>query len=862
MRALLVLMALSSAAGATSRLPGDVVPRRYELTFRPDLTRAVFEGQERIELDIKKATARVVLHSVGLTLKDVVIEAGGRRQTAQVSDAGDERVALAVAESLPVGTATVTLRFSGALSKKLNGLYLAELDGKRYAVTQFEPTDARRAFPCFDEPAYKARFSVTALVPKGLTAISNGEIVDEVQLGGSKRVRFAETPPMSSYLVALAVGPFVRAASLEARGMHGAVPVRVFVPPGKEGLARGAADAAAALLPILERYFGIAYPYGKLDLVAVPDFAAGAMENAGAIFFRESALLYDEAHASQSTKQRVVETVAHEMAHQWFGDLVTMAWWDDLWLNEAFASWMEMRAVDELKPEWHVWDEFDLWKEHAFSLDELQSTHPIVTPVTTPEEANESFDLITYIKGASVLRMIELWLAPDVFQRGVQKYLEAHREGNATGADLWAALAAVSGKPVAQVAASWLSQAGHPLVSFERGCAAGKLRLKLKQAQFPSGNGRWAVPLCVRALGGATSCSLFDKSAADVEVAAACDATVVVNAGRGGFFRTGYGAAELKRLAGAHGLAVAETHALVADSWALVEHGRQGIGAHLALVDGLAGAGPLHWAVLSAVAEQLQSIAHELLDVRDRPAFRALVERAARPAWTRLGWKARSDELPADRNLRAAAAHALALVAGAPDLVDEAVKRAPGYVADRASLEPELGPLILAAAARSGGERLWRVLHDRLARARDPEERGTLMMALASFDGELGKKSLALLLTPEIRAQDLPQLFSYLFRDPRTRGEAWTFWKANFAALRDKAPAFTVGRIVESTAGLCDDKLARDADSFWAAPDHKVEAAERATQNATARRSRCLDMKRRESAPLHIWLAAHPAPSL
>src|SRR5579884_1555487 len=470
---------------AAFRLPRHVRPERYTLHLEPDLADWTFTGREAIEVHLARATRQVALHAVDLAVTEAWATVGGRRWPCPATvepQPAREAVVLRFAEPLPAGRATLHLAFRGTIGTGLRGLYRAEVDGRRYAFTQFEATDARRAFPCFDEPAFKARFDLSATVPADLVAISNGAPLREAPGAepGTKTVTFATTPRMSTYLVALAVGALEPTATALARG---GTPIRVWTVPGKTGMGGLALEAAVASLNRLERYFGVRYPYGKLDLLAVPDFEAGAMENSGAIFFRETALLCDPATASVAAQKRIALVVAHEIAHQWFGNLVTMQWWDDLWLNEAFATWIEFRTIDDWRPEWEVWVDFQQEKAAPFATDALASTRPIRATVKNPAQISEMFDAITYEKGAAVLRMLEHYLGPAVFRAGVRQYIRAHREGNATAADLFGALEAASGRRVRAIARDWIDQPGYPV-----------LRATLTGREAPAGEGRGRRP--------------------------------------------------------------------------------------------------------------------------------------------------------------------------------------------------------------------------------------------------------------------------------------------------------------------------------------------------------------------------------
>ncbi|MEE8199220.1 MAG: M1 family metallopeptidase, partial [Thermoplasmata archaeon] len=441
-------------ANESYRLPGDVIPEKYTLSLTPDLEEFTFQGEVDIEVEVKEATPTISMNAVELEISaaHVILADGSVREAQDVSmDEDLERVTLTFGEPLPSGRTTVSLRFTGVLNDQLRGFYRSQYttpegEDRYMAATQFEATDARRAFPCWDEPARKAAFRVTLIVPTELNAFGNAPVANEEDLGdGTKAVRFAETPRMSTYLLAFLVGDM---ATVEDTAKGGTL-VRIVTVRGKEELGRFALENALHILDYFNDYFGISYPLPKLDHFALPDFAAGAMENWGAITYRERILLFDPAESSTITRQFIVDVMAHEIAHMWFGDLVTMEWWDDLWLNESFASWIGTKAVAELYPEWNMWTQF-LYLDTAggLTLDGLRSSHPIEVPVHNPAEIREIFDAISYNKGASVLRMLENFLGAEVFRQGLRGYMNAHAYGNARTEDLWEALEEASGQPV------------------------------------------------------------------------------------------------------------------------------------------------------------------------------------------------------------------------------------------------------------------------------------------------------------------------------------------------------------------------------------------------------------------------------
>ncbi len=489
--------------GKNFRLQPDTKPRTYEAELRLDLGADRFIGEIAIGLRLGAPRREIALHGVGLEVTDAgaTVTDGPLRAATATTDAISETITLTFAEALPAGDVQLRIAYRGAFSPGLRGLYRAGA----LAVTQFEAADARRLFPCFDEPAFKATWRVAVSgVPADAVAISNGVVVsDEADGRGARRVTFATTPPLSSYLIALVVGPLVGSPTAAVRE----VPVRTWTMPEKSHLAAFAQETAAAVLPRLEDYFGLPYPFGKLDQIGVPDFEAGAMENAGAVTFREVALLADPATAPLAVQKRVAEVITHELAHQWFGNLVTMEWWDDLWLNEAFATWMAYKIVDDWRPAWRIWMDFEGGKGAALALDALVSAHPIRAEVRNAEEAGESFDAITYEKGGAVLRMLEGFLGADKFRDGIRLYMRRHRESNATADDLWGALAEASGQPIVDMANGWIRQTGYPVIDLSLEGDGRTVRLKQRrffaepgaEARVPgAANTRWLVPIVLR----------------------------------------------------------------------------------------------------------------------------------------------------------------------------------------------------------------------------------------------------------------------------------------------------------------------------------------------------------------------------
>ncbi len=451
---------------ARYRLPRSVLPRRYDLVLEPDLGAATFSGSEDVQVEVRERVSEIVLNADELAISSGWLERGATRIAVSevVLDEDAERAHVRLAGEAEPGEWTLHLEFGGRLSDRMRGFYRSTYEGedggtRTIATTQFESTDARRAFPCWDEPDLKAVFGTTLVVDQGLLAISNGPEVERTTSGGGRvRVRFADTMPMSTYLAAFVVGPMEATDPVDVDG----VPLRVVHQPGKGHLAAYGLEVGAFCLRFFADYYGIPYPDAKVDLVALPDFAQGAMENLGCITFRENLLLVDPDTATQPELAAVAEVIAHELAHMWFGDLVTMRWWNGTWLNEAFATFMEIVSVDAFRPDWERWTQFLRTRSQAFEVDALESTRSIEYPVASPDDAAGMFDTLTYTKGAAVLRMLEQYLGDDRFRDGIRKYLADHRFGNTETHDLWEAIESATGEPVRRIMDGWIWQGGYP----------------------------------------------------------------------------------------------------------------------------------------------------------------------------------------------------------------------------------------------------------------------------------------------------------------------------------------------------------------------------------------------------------------
>jgi puromycin-sensitive aminopeptidase len=842
------------------RLPRDVRPTAYDAALSIDPDARSFGGSARVDLVLDAPRDELVLHAAGLDVREARLRTAGP-QLAPVEIrpvAASETVVLRFPSPVPRGGATLEIAWTGRMTEGLRGLYPA---GPGIAATQFEAADARRVFPCFDEPGFKATWRLSIEAPKGIAILSNGAPAREEDLGSRRRVHFAQTPPLPTYLVALVAGGLDAHPPVTVRG----VPVRTFAQPEKLPLTGFGQDVAVEVLPRLEDYFGVPYAFGKLDQVGLPEFEAGAMENAGLVTYREVALLLDPATASLAQKKRVAEVVTHELAHQWFGNWVTMTWWDDLWLNEAFATWMAFKIVDAWNPAWRVWLEFDQGKAAAMHLDALRSTHPIRAEIHDVAEAGEAFDLITYEKGGAVLRMIEGYLGEDRFREGIRLYMRRHARGNAVADDLWAALGEASREPVVELANAWIGQPGFPLVRVER---AGRT-LRIEQRRFFSdpaaaaggdGGAAWPVPLVLRVDDGERAVEarvLLAGRTAEVTLAGEGEpAFVVANAGATGFYRVAHDPASLAALV-RHlpRLATAERIALLSDEWALVRAGEREIGAFLDLCAGFGG--EEDHAVLDELVGRLSAIEHRLVAEADRPALQAFVARLFRPQLEGTGWDAPPNEPDAVRLRRAAAVRALGLVGRDPAVISEARARLDRWLAgERAALEPNLHDVAVTVAARAGDGARFEGFRGLFARETDPAFRRRYLLALASFEAPaLVARGVDLGFTDEVPLQDVASFVGALLGSRAAREPAWARVRGDWERLRGRlaqAPML-LRRVVEAMGALVERRHLEEAEAFLGA--HPVEEARQAIAQTLERLRQDVELRERTAAALGRWLA-------
>ncbi len=847
------------------RLPTDVTPSRYDLRLEPDLVTLTFRGEATVALTVAAPTREIVLNAVELSITEASVQdtSGHVLGGTPTLDESAERCRIAFPADLAPGAWTLRLRFTGTLNDKLRGFYRSSYKDasgvtRLLAATQFEATDARRAFPCWDEPAFKAVFAVTLAIDPALTAVSNTRVVSERREGGKRVLTFADTIRMSTYLVAFVVG------ELEATppGRVGATPVRVWSVPGKSRLAAFGQEIALASLGFFERYYGVPYPGDKLDLLAIPDFAAGAMENLGAITFRETALLVDERQASHAELERVADVVAHENAHMWFGDLVTMTWWNGIWLNEAFATFMEMLAVDAWKPEWRRWTTFGVSRAAALSVDGLHSTRPIEFPVHAPKDADAMFDVLTYEKGASVLRMLEQYLGADVFRDGVRGYLRAHAYANADTRDLWHALGQVSGQPIPAVMDGWIFAPGYPLVSARR--EGGELVLSQQRFAYlpepPEGGPRavdaeqrWQVPVQVRVEGrGAPAASRLLLAGREARLALPAGfGAAVVNEGGHGFYRVRYTADLLERLlARLDLLAPIERFNLVNDAWAVTVAGHMGLDEYLALTARFRDERDRNvWSVLLGSLTTLARI----VEPADRPRLAALVRDRAAAALAALGWTPRPDEDELARQLRGDLVRSLGVLGDDRAVQAEAAERYAAHLAGREA-DPNVLPALIAVLAHAGDAARYDEFQKRFLAAATPQEEQRYLYALAGFrQPALVERTLARTVSGEIRTQDAPFVVRAMLMSVHARELAWAFVKRHWETMDRQYPKHGLRRLAEGVTGLATPALERDVHAF--VRERKIEFGGKTLEQYLEQLRIAVRLREREGAALTACLA-------
>ncbi|MBY0547080.1 MAG: M1 family metallopeptidase [Candidatus Obscuribacterales bacterium] len=803
---------VKTEAGNPYQLPKTAVPHSYALTFAPNFETFTFEGKASIKLELTEATDAVTLNALDLQIKRATLVpelADSVEHTGTVAlDAEHEQARIAFGKALPKGMYELRLEFSGTLNDNMRGFYRSyfkDKDGnKRWlATTQMEPTDARRMFPCFDEPEMKATFGITAEIPADMVAISNGAVASEKISGGRKTVVFESSPKMSSYLVALIIGDFKSTSVKQACG----IPIRLWAPVGKESLGAFALDAAAKVLQYQTDYFGIPYPGKKLDLIAIPDFRSGAMENLGAITFREAALLVDEKTGSTFLKRRVANIVAHEIAHQWFGDLVTMKWWDDIWLNEAFASWMATKTVDAIFPAWHEVTRSVLTRNESMGIDQLKATRAIHAHVDNPKQAAEMFDPITYDKGESVLRMLEVYVGAKKFQAGIHDYLKAHEFGNASSQDLWQSIGnAAPDVPVSELMKTWVFQPGFPVVTVDR--SNGKTAVSQERFFGMPGektdSSTWKIPLVIRAVQTDSKSEPIRKviGSRNEEVAIPSKwKGILVNAGGMGFYRTRFSPDAIADLMREFDqLTPEERLSTLADVSAQVWNASLPVEDKLNFILKVGcEQNPL---VLTKLVDASKH-PHHYMDAKTQSAYEKLLRTLLLPVKNRIGWNPQSGEDDATNDLRESTLWILGTYAQDPKTISEARALYKKFMGNHQSIPSNIIGTVLSIVAYNGTAADYEEMASAWKKESIPELEKKFLYKLAEFrQPELVDKTLMLVIGPDVRSQDGFKVLAEMLARPTSQTRAWEFTRNNWKQITEKFPPRSLNAIAAACASF------------------------------------------------------------
>ena len=795
----------------------DATPINYQLTFEPDLKKFTFFGTETITVSYKKPTNKITMHCAELKIKSCVVKSEDDI-ISSTPKTNEEKEELSIKLSKKIkGTVTISLEFQGILNDRLLGFYRSQYkqNGKtKYlATTQFEAADARRAFPCWDEPEAKATFEISIIADNKFTAISNMPVISKKKLKNKTLYKFGKTPVVSTYLIYLGVGEFEYLTS-----KTGKVQIRVITTKGNKSKGKYSLDLGKKLLTSYEKYFGIKYPLPKLDLIAIPDFAAGAMENWGAITFRETILLYDPKTSSTRTKQFIAEVISHEIAHQWFGNLVTMKWWNDLWLNESFATFMATKFVDKFYPEWNLWDQFiEDAMNSAMGLDSLKTTHPIDVTVNSPAEIREIFDVISYDKGGCVLRMLENYVGETNFRAGLKNYLSSFKYGNAQGQDLWDAIGKASKMPVSAMVNSWLKQPGFPQVEISQNDKS----LVLKQSRFlmeptpKTQKGLWHVPITL-GLGNETITKLMTKKSITVKTPSSPG--FVANIGRTGFYRVKYDDGillDLKMLVDQKQIPHVDRWAIQNDLFALCIAGKEDVANYLDFTDAYFDEDS--YLPQTNVANNLNFLASLTFFEDFGDEIREYAINYFRKILSNLGWMPKRSDKHTDAFMRGFSIFVLGKF-GDDSIIEQAEIKFKAFLKNPSTLHPDIREAIFSLVAWNGNAKTHSQFVSLYKKAKTMEEKLRFLGAMCNFRSEkLLIKTLQFSQTSDVRSQNMQLPIMKIAANPYGKKILWPWLKKNWGKMSKKVgygnPLFN--RIVASITLVADDSMESDIKAFF-----------------------------------------------
>ena len=846
------------------RLSDAVRPQDYELTVFINPEEGIFSGRVQISIYVLEPITSLTLHSQDLEIGQARVESAQDSYWINTHlNPENTTITLDLPVEIGMGSMVLDLPFSGKINQQMKGLYLAHAKNQgteeRYAFTHFEPTDARRFFPCFDEPSFKATFRVTLTAPEHLTTLSNMPPTRETKGKGLKTVEFGTTPMMSTYLLALAVGRLVSKTRTIA-GTH----VSVWTIPKDIHLSDFAMEVTEGVLPLLNDYFDMPYPYPKLDLISVPDFAMGAMENWGAIFFRDSCLLIDKASSSTKAKRRVANVITHEIVHQWFGNLVTMAWWDDLWLNEAFATWLACKMVDQWSPQWRSWDEFQQEKAVPLELDALDNSRPIISEVESSAEIEAMFDPLTYEKGAAVLRMFEHFLGEEVFRAGIRSYMKRFQFQSTNADDLWEELERASNQPVRTLAKDWLTQPGYPMVTVKP-IPNDQRAFEFQQQKFSSHGkenkpkGKWTIPLVLHykdSTGIHKHRHLMQKEKTQQTLPGTGPVEwIYANGDEAGFLRVGLDKTLRKNL-----LSAARTSLSPSERVGFINHTWAVVFSNVSPIDDLmetlsAFKGDTTRVVVEMLSSYLETLSDRLIELENKEMMAPFTENLFNTIWEELGWEGKTDEDDEMRLVRNSTLWTLGYVARSQGLLKQIEPKLEEFHSNPSTLDPTLVDTLVRLGAKMGDEGRFTEYQSFFQKAQTPEERDRYLIALSDFpDPKLTDRLMEMTLSDTVRGQDLWRPYRYLFSNPVHQGDTWNFVKSHWKEIKEKTGPVGAHRMIQSTKALWREDWHKEVSSFFKQPANQIESAAKALDQTLEFIQLGIKFKATQQEPLIKWL--------
>ena len=799
------------------RLPNSILPNYYSITIEPDLNNEKFNGHETISLTIKETTNSIKLNSIGLTISKAKILGLQLESVDILEDQEHETISINFNQDLTPGDYELELFFLGNLDNSLRGFYLSRYTDDngiehKIGTTQFESTDARRAFPCFDEPEFKSIFSITLKVPKDLFTVSNTGIKNITKTDSHDIYEFSDSIKMSTYLVAFVIGPFEATEEVIVDG----VPLRIVHAIGKSHLTDFAIETGKFALEYFSDYFGRPYPGDKLDMIAIPDFASGAMENLGCITYREALLLVNEDEATQSELTRIADVVMHEIAHMWFGDLVTMKWWNGIWLNEAFATFMATKAVDKFNKKWERWVQFGLEKSAAFDVDSLHSTRPIEYEVISPDDASAMFDLLTYEKGGAVLRMLEQYVGEEKFRDGIRHYLNKHEFANTETEDLWRSIESYSSIPVRETMNSWILQAGYPRINFE----IKNESIKISQSVFKYDNkdngGIWKIPIEIKLDDNGEiktkKILLEDK---EIQINIGSSKFISGNCNSNGFYRSNYSKTFLNNIDDDQlaKLNKFEKFSLIDDLWASTVSCKTDISEFYKLASKLNDDTDPD---LQSLIVSTLSVSKKYLNEKNKEQYLKFVEDYLRKLINLIGAEESSRENLKTKELRSILYRGLGITCESKEYLDKSTKIFEIYNGDRSKIDPNLAAAAIAVLASNGNEDLYEDFFKRHINAKTPQDKLRFLFSLTEFkDEKLLDRTLKSSISKTIKNQDAPYLIASTLRNYIHTNKTWSFIENNWKEINDKFPNNTIPRIFGGVKSISDKNLAIKVEDFF-----------------------------------------------